>query len=361
MKRTITALAVLFVCGNVFANDDYGMKPGKVELKSASVLAFGPNDVLFVGDTKAATVYAISTGDTKGDAASAKFENKKIQSNLNDMFGGSTRIKDIVANPKAGNLFLACETEGKPSIVYVTEGGRQMKQLPLSESKFSKVALKDAPEDKATGRRRRNPRDSSITDLAFFEGKLLVSGLKASGSPSSVREIDFPFIADDRGIGVQIYHGAHGRDEDYAAMSTFVTLNIDGEPSLLAAYVCTPLVKIPLKKLEMDGKKVKGTTVAELGNRNQPLDMIAYKKDGADHLLLSNSARGVMKITTQGLAGNEGLSTRVKSGDTAGQKYETIKELQGVRQMTKLNETHAVVLIQKDRATPAVLKTVALP
>lgn len=361
MKPIITALTLMLVCGaTAFANDDYGLKPGKVELKSASVLAFGPNDVLFVGDAKAATVYAIETGDKTGDASKAMFDNKNIQSNLNDMLGGETKVVDLVVNPKTGNLFLACDTAGKASIVFVTEGGRQMQQMPLASCKYSKVALKNAPEDKASGRRRRNPRNDAITDLAFYEGKLLVSGLKASGSPSSVREIDFPFISDDRGIGVQIYHAAHGKDEDYAAMRTFVTLNIDGEPSLLAAYVCTPLVKIPLKQLKSSDAKVKGTTVAELGSGNAPLDMIAYKKDGAEYLLLSNNRRGVMKITTKGLSENGGLTERVSRGATAGQKYETVKELEGVVQMAKLNETHAVMLMKKGKS-PAVLKTVALP
>ena len=362
MKKIVSVVALLLVCSTAFADETWGLKPGKVELKSASVLAFGPNDVLFVGDTKAATVFAVATGDVKGDASAASFDNKNIQSNLEDMFGGPTKINDLVVNPKTGNLFLACETNGKPSIVHVAAGGKEMKVIDLAASKFSKVALENVPEDKVVGqgRRQRNKRNDAITDLAYFEGKVLISGLRASGSPSSVREIDFPFIKADQGIGVQIYHAAHGKEEDYAAMRTFVPLTIDGEPSLLAAYVCTPLVKIPLKELKEAGEKVKGTTVAELGNWNKPLDMIAYKKDGADFLLLSNSARGVMKITTKGMSEAEGLSERVSRGGTAGQKYDTIESLEGVVQMAKLNDTHAVALIKK-KDGPMVLKSFVLP
>ena len=68
---------------------------------------------------------------------------------------------------------------------------------------------------------------------------------------------------------------------------------------MLAAYTCTPLVKVPVSELKA-GAHVKGTTIAELGNRNQPLDMIMYQKDGKDYLLMSNSSRGVMKIPTEG-------------------------------------------------------------
>ena len=102
-------------------------------------------------------------------------------------------------------------------------------------------------------------------------------------------------------VGVQIYHAAHGREEDTAAMRTFVPLVIDGEPTIVGAYVCTPLVKIPVKELSSEGESVGATTVAELGNRNRPLDMVSYEQDGKGYLLLSNSARGVMKIPTDGL------------------------------------------------------------
>ena len=65
--------------------------------------------------------------------------------------------------------------------------------------------------------------------------------------------------------------------------------NVGGEPQILAAYTCTPLVTFPVSSLKA-GKKVRGKTVAELGNRNQPLDMIVYEKGGKQYLLLSNIA-----------------------------------------------------------------------
>ena len=53
---------------------------------------------------------------------------------------------------------------------------------------------------------------------------------------------------------------------------------------ILAAYTCTPLVKIPLSDLK-PGAKVKGVTIADLGSGNQPLDMVPYKKDGHNYIL----------------------------------------------------------------------------
>ena len=140
-------------------------------------------------------------------------------------------------------------------------------------------------------------------------GKVIVSGLTAGNegrTGSTVREIAFPFVKAGHGSRIEIFHAAHGRTEDHSAIRTFVPFNIDGEPTLLAGYVCTPLVKFPLSSLK-DGKKTVGTTVAELGNRNRPLDMIVYEKDGKDFLLLANSARGVMKISTEDIATRETL------------------------------------------------------
>lgn len=149
---------------------------------------------------------------------------------------------------------------------------------------------------------------------------------------------------------------AHGKFEDTAVVRTFLPINIDGEASLLAGFTCTPLVKFPVNSLK-PGEKTRGTTVAELGNRNQPLDMIVYKKDGKDYLLMANSARGVMKITAEGITKNPGITEPVRGATgIAGQTYETIKELEGVVQLDKLNSTHAVIVTNSFE-----LRTIALP
>ena len=224
-----------------------------------------------------------------------------------------------------------------------------------------KVELPNAPEDKEVTRNGRtmNPRSESITDIAYAEGKVYVSGVAGGASPSNVREIPFPFSDASAGTSVEIYHGAHGRLEDNATVRTFVPINIDGEASLLAGFTCTPLVKFPISSLKA-GEKTRGTTVAELGNRNRPLDMIVYKKDGKDFLLMANNPRGVMKISTEGITKNAGITEPVKGGGIAGQTFETIKELEGVVQLDKLNSTHAVIIVQSPSGSQD-LRTIVLP
>lgn len=360
MKHTLHFLAVALLCSTTFAAGQLGLERGTPDLKSAGPLAFGPADVLLVGDTKSAAVYAIATGNTDGDANKANINIEDVAGKISDVVGSKATINDMATNPATGNVFVSITANGKPGIVQINGAGK-LSQISLQDVPFSKAELSDAPADKVTGegRRRKNQRSDTITDLAFFEGKVLISGLRAKGSPSSVRELAFPFAKSDKGVGIQIFHAAHGREEDYSAMRTFVPLMIDGKPNLLGAYVCTPLVKIPLDALGSDGEKVKATTVAELGNRNKPLDMISYRKDGSEFLLLSNSARGVMKITTAGLSDNKGLTEKVSGGGKAGQSYVNVDSMAGVVQMDKLNDTHAVVLVDNNGSLD--LKTVALP
>ena len=107
------------------------------------------------------------------------------------------------------------------------------------------------------------------------------------------------------------------------------------------------------------GAHVKGTTIAELGNRNRPLDMIVYQKDGKDYLLMTNSSRGVMKIPTEGAGTAAGITARV--ADKKGLGYETIAEIKGAVQMDQLDNHHAVLLVQENPSGTMDLKTIELP
>ena len=114
----------------------------------------------------------------------------------------------------------------------------------------------------------------------------------------------------------------------------------------MAAYTCTPLVTFPLADLR-PGAKVRGKTVAELGNRNTPLDMIAYEKDGKKYLLVANTSRGVMKISLENIDKSESIEERVANGGVAGLPYETIEGLEGVEQLDSLGDSHAVIATRR--------------
>lgn len=353
--------AGLLISMSVAHGAEWGLKEGTPEIKSAGVIAFGPDGILFVGDSKGATIFALGTGDTKGDPSKVEINVSGLNAKVAEVLGvnaDKVTINDLAVNPLTGNVFLSASKSGGAVLVKIGADGK-LSQVGLQKIPMQKVELPNAPEDKevATKRGPANLRNQSITDIAYAEGKVYVSGV-AGGSPSNVREIPFPFTDVNAGTSVEIYHGAHGKLEDNAVVRTFLPINIDGEASLLAGFTCTPLVKFPVNTLK-PGEKTRGTTVAELGNRNQPLDMIVYKKDGKDYLLMANSARGVMKITTDGITKNPGITEPVRGGGVAGQSYETIKDLEGVVQLDKLNSTHAVIVTSAGGSLD--LRTIELP
>jgi hypothetical protein len=344
------------------AADQYGLDKGTPDIQSADVLAFGPDGVLFVGDTRSAAIFAVQTGELSGNPDEAEFNVEGLNVRIAEALGASSQslqVNDIAVSPLTGNVFVAVTADDRPALVRIS-GDSEVSEFSLEDVSFARAELPNPPPDRVIegGRRPRNYRPDSITDLAYAETQLLVSGT-SSDIKSSVWTFAFPFSEFDAGSTLEIYHGAHGREEDAAAMRTFVPFTIGGEPNLLASYVCTPLVKFPLSELQ-SGERVRGTTVAELGNRNRPLDMIVYQKDGKDFLLLINSARGTMKISTQDIEENAGINERIEGGGTAGQPYETIEDLQGAVQLARLNDAHAVVVLQNENG-PMNLRTVDLP
>lgn len=328
------------------------LKKGMPDLKSAGALAFGPDGILFVGDAVGAAVFAIDTGD-RAKATAAELKVDGIDAKIASLLGTTSteiQINDLRVNPISGNAYLSIHRgrgpDAAPVIVRVLAAGK-LEQLPLKEVKFAKVMLPNPSAKSRVG---------TITQLGFVDGRVLVSGLSNEEWASTLRAIPFPFKDADKGAGIQIFHGAHGKFETNSPINTFTTYNINGQAHILAAYTCTPLVKIPVSDLQA-GAKVKGTTVAELGNMNRPLDMIVYNRAGKDYVLMSNSARGMMKINLDGVAKAEGITNRIK--DKAGLPYDTIPNLAAVQQMDRLDGDNAVVLIRQNEALN--LQTVKLP
>ncbi len=348
----VVALTTLGCLTLPAANWTQGMTEGKPEFKSISQLAFGPEGILIVADAKAAAITAIATGDTAPakDTKSIKVEgiNQKI-AGLLGTGADQILINDMVVNPISRNAYLAVSRgrgpEAVPVLVRVKAG--EVEAVSLDKVKFSRGELPDAPVDGVIGQgnRQSNPRMESITDVAFFQDRILIAGLSSEEFASTLRAIPFPFEKVAGGTSVEIYHGAHGKFETRAPIRTFVPFKVGDQPSLLAAYTCTPLVQFPISDLK-PGAKIKGKTIAELGNRNRPLDMIVYQKDGKDFILMANSSRGIMKISTDNIEKAESITTKV--ADKQGQSYETIASWTGVDQLDKLDAQYALVVRRAD-------------
>lgn len=357
---------ILVVSSNAWSANHYGLEEKTIVLTSAGPLAFGPDGILFVSDPKSATIYAIDTKShrpEKADLEKATYQLEDVQGALAGLANGNASdvaVADIAVDPEAGTLLMSVTLASRPGLAVVGLDGKA-NLIKLDKVLASAIELPNAPPDKVTGEGRRasNKRMESITDLAFSEGRLIVSGLAGENPLSTVRAIGFPFQAPGSEAQIEIFHAAHGRNEDYAAIRAFIPINIDGKPSLLAGFTCTPLVRFSLDSLQK-GEKVRGTTVAELGNQNRPLDMVVYERDGKTFLLVTNTARGVMKIDTADVAGQDELTEPVKGGGTAGVPFSKVEPMTGILQLAKLGETHGVILRETEGKRLS-LATIELP
>jgi hypothetical protein len=357
----LTLFCALAAAGAASPDTGQSLKASKAVLASAGPLAFGPDGILFVGDTAGATLWALDTGDRTPGRGRINVDG--LQAKVAAMLGTApdqVAIADMIVNPVSKKAYLSVSRgrgpEATPVILRVDAAGK-IEELPLDDVKHAKVSLANVPAADAKDGRGNSLRQEAITDLHYLDGKVFVAGLSNEEFASKLRVVAYPFASADAGTSVEIYHGNHGQWETRSPVRAFVPYEIAKEKHLLAAYTCTPLVKFPVKDLK-PGTKLVGTTIAELGNRNRPLDMVVYRKDGGEFLLMSNSSRGVMKMSTRGLEGYEAIKEPVSG--TKGLPYETIADWKGVEQLDKLDDGNALILARSEGGALD-LKTIALP
>src|SRR4051794_24870186 len=75
-----------------------GLKKGTPDIKSAGPLAFGPDGILFVGDTAGAALFAIDTGD-RGPAAQGTVKSDGVNRKIAEAIG--TTPDQILVNDLA--------------------------------------------------------------------------------------------------------------------------------------------------------------------------------------------------------------------------------------------------------------------
>lgn len=340
-----SAFVVLIAATRSTNNHPYGLTKGTPAIQSINALAFGPDGVLFIGDSKSASIFAVDTKDKTAVEKATAVEVKNIDQKIAAALGTeakNVRIVDIAVNPVSKKIYCAVQS-GDASVLLTVEGDK-VQAVSLKEVEFSTVSIANAPAADAKDRGGRPLRDQVISDLNYADGSVMVSGLSNQEFGSTFRKIVFPFSDKQEHASLEIYHAAHGRYETNAPIRTFTTAELNGKKYLVASYTCTPLVLFPLDELK-PGKHVKGRTVAEFGAGNSPVDMISMKKDGNSYLIMANTNRPVMRVKYKSIETYEGtLTDPIKeSYQTAGVDFVTLPVV-NVLQMDKLDETQVVVL-----------------
>jgi len=326
--------------------------PAGPSLTSIGVLSFAADGTLFVADPMAATIFAITLDNTvtprdvKVGTGDVEALDQKIAA-LAGTAATEIAIKDIAVDPKSHNTFVSVMrgtgAAAQPALFRV-DGHGGVTVVTLDDVKFSSVTLPNPPAAVATGR---SNRSQSITQMSLVDGKLYVTGLSNEEFSSKFWAIPYPFKAADQGTSVEMWHTSHNRFQTDAPVLAFVPNKVNGQTNFIAGYTCTPLVRFPIADLK-PGAKVMGTTIAELGAGNQPIDMVLYNKAGHEYVLMANTRHGVLKISTAEFGTAPGLTTKVDT--TAGVPAEKITSVSNVVQLSLLDASHSVMLMKTNGA-----------
>ena len=137
MTRKWTRVAALVTAGMIMTaaaaragDPTASLKQGKPDLKSAGPLAFGPDGILFVGDTQGAALFAIDTGDRGRRREDAPVKVKDLAAKVAALLGTEPQqvmINDLAVNPISGNAYLSVSRGRGPDAtpVILRVGGRR--------------------------------------------------------------------------------------------------------------------------------------------------------------------------------------------------------------------------------------------
>jgi hypothetical protein len=357
MNRAILASA-LALSGAVASADTF--TTGRPDIKSISALAFGPEGVLFVGDGKGGSVFAIELGTREPQAVKEPKEIADVEGKVAALLGAApadVMIHDLAVDPIGKRTFLAV-SRGRASwnmqwllpndvadanVLVRFDGDGKPEVVDLSSVRHARVALPN-PVDaaKTVPWKKTSLRSDAITDMAYADGALYVAGLSNEEFAASMWRVAYPFAGAVSVTTIENYHGAHGKYETEAPVRTFVPYALKGKTHLLAAYLCTPLVTFQASDLK-DKQHVRGRTVGEFGSGNYPLDMVLVKSGGKDKLLIANSNLPLMVVDPKDVEAYEGAIDKRVETYTAGVKFEQ-RSGTGIQQMDNLGDEHIVVL-----------------
>ena len=352
----LSLLTSTFLWSNNFTDD---FVYGDPDIKSMHAMTFGPEGILFIGDSDAAQIVAIDMS-TQAKATNEKMAIADLEESLSSLLGTESdqfQIIDLVVNPTNENVYIAVNHSSGKSLLFLVNNNT-LEPVSIDQVSYSKTSLKNAIAKDATDKRGRSLRKWAISDLRYADGKVMVTGLSNAEFSSTFRSISFPFNEQEVQSSLEIYHAAHGKYETNSPIKTFTPLMINNKQQILASYTCTPLVVFPMDHMQ-DGAHTKGKTVAELGNWNTPLDIIEMEKEGQRYIVMANSNRALMKIKVSDIENfGDSLTEKVEErADTAGIDFINLPFV-NVQQLDKLNDS-SFIAIQREANGTLALKTIS--
>ncbi|MEO1421218.1 MAG: hypothetical protein AAFU66_09730 [Pseudomonadota bacterium] len=356
-KHLITA-----VCATVMSLTATSTFAGH-NFSSATVLEFADAKTLFVADPDASKIVALTlpeAGLAPDQPVGYNFADFSARvAKAIDAPESSILYNDLAVHPvtKEAYVSLTVETaDGPLAKIVVADPAGKVSVLDPSTLQSTSVTLSGAPSDGVTFWRSIPASTIAITDMDYVDGKLYVSGTSTGEFASRLRVIPFPFDGQGAMSSIEMYHAAHNQNETRAPIRAMSVVDVDGVPTVVAAYTCTPLVTIPVQSLK-DGVHVTGKTVAELGYGNLPLEVIAFtaynkERKPEKFVLVVNRDMDADLISMADLiaaAKGEGLSKPIPYlGASAGVRTRSVP-LAGVMQAADQDAQHLLALRRNQR------------
>jgi len=271
------------------------------ELQTAARLAFDDGGTLYIADWKAERIYAVKVPAAR-TAPDVPFNlhdvQKSIAAALKTKETGM-RFEDLVVQPGTGTAYVAVTAGGKPAVVSIDAGGKVQRLATGGLKTFATIT--DAPGPDKTFWRDLPAAALTVTDMKVHAGKLYLAGLSNRNFASTLRVYDVAGGGKASTATVEMYHPVHNQVETRAPIRAMAFADVDGVPSMVAAYTCTPVVLIPLDAIR-DGAHIVGKTIGEMGWGSMPNALVSYKLGDSDLVLLVNSSRSADLMTVSDIA-----------------------------------------------------------
>ncbi len=248
-----------------------------IELRSVSRIAFGPASTLFVADWQADCIYAFQLPPAEPDNGKL-FNLRQADTAIRREIGGSDfELQDLAVRPESNEAYIALVTlpSREPVILFTTPEGK-FRKIPLEGMPVSTAVLRDQSNRSLVLWDHIPGRSFTVTDMQWHEGKLYVAGLSNQAFSSTLRILAYPFTQSSGIVSVEMYHTSHNQVETRAPIRAMTFAEIAGKSYLVAAYLCTPLVIIPMEDLQPNAH-VRAKTIAELGDAGIPVNLLTYE------------------------------------------------------------------------------------
>ena len=289
-------------------------------VRSVGVMTFVDADTVVIADWRAGEIHALQLVPAAG-ATPKPFNLKNVSTPIARALRthpDKLRFEDMAFRPGTELAYITVSVDRgtsvpRPALVSVDAAGR-VAVVDLVNTRRTSAEIRSRPA--ADKRLWRDVPEAAytVTDLVFHDGRLYVAGLSNAVFASTLRVYEFPFSGAATATSVEMYHPVHNQLETRAPIRTMAIVTLNGEPSLVAAFTCTPLVTIALKDLK-DGAHIIGKTIAELGWGSTPVDMVTFDIGQGPMVLLTNSHKSADLMPVSAIAeasARPGLYTPIK-------------------------------------------------